>query len=47
MERVVVLSDVHLGSDLNHVVESVRRSRGIDEDLVKLLGIRVCHVGGN
>ena len=37
MERVVVLSDVHLGSDLNHVVESVRRSRGIDEDLVKLL----------
>jgi UDP-2,3-diacylglucosamine pyrophosphatase LpxH len=37
MERVVVLSDVHLGSDLNDVVESVRRSRAIDEDLVNLL----------
>ena len=37
MERVVVLSDVHLGSDLNDVVASVRRSQSIDEDLVKLL----------
>jgi UDP-2,3-diacylglucosamine pyrophosphatase LpxH len=37
MERLVVLSDVHLGSDLNHVAESVRRSRVVDEDLVKLL----------
>jgi UDP-2,3-diacylglucosamine pyrophosphatase LpxH len=37
MERLVVLSDVHLGSDLNHIVAPIRRSRGVDEDLVKLL----------
>jgi UDP-2,3-diacylglucosamine pyrophosphatase LpxH len=37
MDRLVVLSDVHLGSDLNHVVAPIRRSRGVDEDLVKLL----------
>jgi len=37
VERLVVLSDVHLGSDLNHVVAPIRRSRGVDEDLVKLL----------
>jgi len=34
---LVVLSDVHLGSDLNHVVAPIRRSRGVDQDLVNLL----------
>jgi UDP-2,3-diacylglucosamine pyrophosphatase LpxH len=37
MERMVVLSDVHLGSDLNHVIEPIPRSRSIDRDLVGLL----------
>ena len=37
MDRLVVLSDVHLGSDLNDIGEPIRRSRGIDADLVRLL----------
>jgi UDP-2,3-diacylglucosamine pyrophosphatase LpxH len=37
MDRLVVLSDVHLGSDLNDVVAPIRRSRSVDEDLVHLL----------
>jgi UDP-2,3-diacylglucosamine pyrophosphatase LpxH len=37
MESLLVLSDVHLGSDLNDVGEPMRRSRRVDEDLVKLL----------
>jgi UDP-2,3-diacylglucosamine pyrophosphatase LpxH len=37
MERLVVLSDVHLGSDLNHVIAPILRSRGVDQDLVKML----------
>jgi UDP-2,3-diacylglucosamine pyrophosphatase LpxH len=36
-ESLLVLSDVHLGSDLNDFGHSIRRSRGIDEDLVKLI----------
>ncbi len=38
MDRLVVLSDVHLGSDLNDVGRPVPRSRGVDADLVRLLG---------
>jgi UDP-2,3-diacylglucosamine pyrophosphatase LpxH len=38
MDRLVVLSDVHLGSDLNDIGEPIRRSRGVDADLVRLLG---------
>jgi UDP-2,3-diacylglucosamine pyrophosphatase LpxH len=38
MDRLVVLSDVHLGSDLNDVGTPVARSRGVDADLVQLLG---------
>lgn len=38
MNRLVVLSDVHLGSDLNDVGRPVPRSRGVDADLVRLLG---------
>jgi UDP-2,3-diacylglucosamine pyrophosphatase LpxH len=37
MDRLLVLSDVHLGSDLNDVGQPIRRSRRVDEDLVKLL----------
>ncbi len=37
MDRWVVLSDVHLGSDLNHLIEPIRRSRAIDADLVRLV----------
>jgi UDP-2,3-diacylglucosamine pyrophosphatase LpxH len=37
MECLLVLSDVHLGSDLNDVGRPIRRSRRVDEDLVELL----------
>src|SRR5580700_2631079 len=37
METLLVLSDVHLGSDLNDFGNPTRRSRGVDEDLVKLI----------
>jgi len=37
MESLLVLSDVHLGSDLNDVGEPIRRSRSVDDDLVRLL----------
>jgi UDP-2,3-diacylglucosamine pyrophosphatase LpxH len=37
MESLLVLSDVHLGSDLNDVGRPIRRSRRVDEDLVKLI----------
>jgi hypothetical protein len=37
MESLLVLSDVHLGSDLNDFGPPMRRSRGADEDLVKLI----------
>jgi len=37
MESLLVLSDVHLGSDLNDFGSPIRRSRRADEDLVKLL----------
>jgi UDP-2,3-diacylglucosamine pyrophosphatase LpxH len=37
MDRLVVLSDVHLGSDLNDVGRPVPRSRDVDADLVRLL----------
>ncbi len=36
-ESLLVLSDVHLGSDLNDFGHPIRRSRVIDEDLVKLI----------
>jgi UDP-2,3-diacylglucosamine pyrophosphatase LpxH len=37
-ESLLVLSDVHLGSDLNdQLPKAVRRSRAVDEDLIKLL----------
>jgi UDP-2,3-diacylglucosamine pyrophosphatase LpxH len=35
---LLVLSDVHLGSDLNEIGRPIRRSRQVDGDLVKLLG---------
>ena len=34
---LLILSDVHLGSDLNDFGEPIRRSRSIDDDLVKLI----------
>ncbi|MGO9839355.1 MAG: hypothetical protein ACLP1X_34680 [Polyangiaceae bacterium] len=37
MESLLVLSDVHLGSDLNDFGLPIRRSRRVDEDLVKLI----------
>jgi UDP-2,3-diacylglucosamine pyrophosphatase LpxH len=37
MDSLLVLSDVHLGSDLNDFGCSIRRSRSVDEDLVKLI----------
>src|ERR1700677_3330966 len=37
MESLLVLSDVHLGSDLNDFGNPIRRSRRVDEDLVKLI----------
>jgi UDP-2,3-diacylglucosamine pyrophosphatase LpxH len=37
MESLLVLSDVHLGSDLNDFGRPIRRSRRVDEDLVKLI----------
>jgi UDP-2,3-diacylglucosamine pyrophosphatase LpxH len=37
MESLLVLSDVHLGSDLNDFGHPIRRSRRVDEDLVKLI----------
>jgi hypothetical protein len=37
METLLVLSDVHLGSDLNDFGHPIRRSRRVDEDLVKLI----------
>ena len=37
MESLLVLSDVHLGSDLNDFGQRIRRSRGIDGDLVNLI----------
>jgi UDP-2,3-diacylglucosamine pyrophosphatase LpxH len=36
-ESLLVLSDVHLGSDLNDFGHRIRRSRSIDDDLVKLV----------
>jgi UDP-2,3-diacylglucosamine pyrophosphatase LpxH len=36
-ESLLVLSDVHLGSDLNDFGLPIRRSRSVDEDLVKLI----------
>jgi UDP-2,3-diacylglucosamine pyrophosphatase LpxH len=36
-ESLLVLSDVHLGSDLNDFGERIRRSRSVDDDLVKLV----------
>jgi UDP-2,3-diacylglucosamine pyrophosphatase LpxH len=37
MDSLLVLSDVHLGSDLNDFGGSIRRSRQVDQDLVDLL----------
>ena len=37
METLLVLSDVHLGSDLNDFGRPIRRSRQVDEDLVNLI----------
>jgi UDP-2,3-diacylglucosamine pyrophosphatase LpxH len=37
VESLLVLSDVHLGSDLNDFGLPIRRSRSVDEDLVKLV----------
>jgi UDP-2,3-diacylglucosamine pyrophosphatase LpxH len=37
MESLLVLSDVHLGSDLNDFGHPIRRSQRVDEDLVKLI----------
>jgi UDP-2,3-diacylglucosamine pyrophosphatase LpxH len=37
MESLLILSDVHLGSDLNDFGHPIRRSRRVDEDLVKLI----------
>jgi UDP-2,3-diacylglucosamine pyrophosphatase LpxH len=37
MESLLVLSDVHLGSDLNEIGHPIRRSRRVDDDLVKLI----------
>jgi UDP-2,3-diacylglucosamine pyrophosphatase LpxH len=37
METFLVLSDVHLGSDLNDFGHPIRRSLRVDEDLVKLI----------
>jgi UDP-2,3-diacylglucosamine pyrophosphatase LpxH len=34
---LLVLSDVHLGSDLNDFGHPIRRSRSVDDDLVKLI----------
>jgi UDP-2,3-diacylglucosamine pyrophosphatase LpxH len=36
-ENLLVLSDVHLGSDLNDLAPAVQRSRTVDADLVRLL----------
>lgn len=36
-ESLLVLSDVHLGSDLNDLGPSVRRAAGVDLDLIRLL----------
>jgi len=37
VESLLVLSDVHLGSDLNDFGHPIPRSRRVDEDLVKLI----------
>ena len=37
MDSLLVLSDVHLGSDLNDFGHPIRRSRSVDDDLVKLI----------
>jgi hypothetical protein len=37
MDSLLLLSDVHLGSDLNDFGNPIRRSRRVDEDLVKLI----------
>jgi UDP-2,3-diacylglucosamine pyrophosphatase LpxH len=37
MESLLILSDIHLGSDLNDFGHLIRRSRRVDEDLVKLI----------
>jgi UDP-2,3-diacylglucosamine pyrophosphatase LpxH len=37
MDSLLVLSDVHLGSDLNDFAQPIRRSRSVDDDLVKLI----------
>jgi UDP-2,3-diacylglucosamine pyrophosphatase LpxH len=37
MDSLLVLSDVHLGSDLNDFGLPIRRSRRVDQDLVKLI----------
>jgi UDP-2,3-diacylglucosamine pyrophosphatase LpxH len=36
-ESLLILSDVHLGSDLNELTSGVRRSKRVDADLVNLL----------
>jgi UDP-2,3-diacylglucosamine pyrophosphatase LpxH len=36
-ESLLILSDVHLGSDLNELTDGVRRSKRVDADLVNLL----------
>jgi UDP-2,3-diacylglucosamine pyrophosphatase LpxH len=36
-ESLLILSDVHLGSDLNELTAGVRRSKRVDTDLVSLL----------
>ena len=37
VDSLLVLSDVHLGSDLNDFGHPIRRSRSVDDDLVKLI----------
>lgn len=37
-ESLLILSDVHLGSDLNELTAGVRRSKRVDADLINLLG---------
>ena len=37
-ESLLILSDVHLGSDLNELTAGVRRSKRVDTDLINLLG---------
>jgi UDP-2,3-diacylglucosamine pyrophosphatase LpxH len=36
-ESLLILSDVHLGSDLNELTAGVRRSKRVDQDLISLL----------